>query len=438
MEHAHEIKLQKVDKLSETRVRLDVEIPEDSVRNHLNQTARRYQTNAKIPGFRPGKAPMQLVQTKFKDQIEKDVVSHLLEHGLAQALHEAKVYPINRPKIQIKATGFNGTKTMQFSAEFEVRPEIKLKKYKGIPVKSPKVEISEKDVNATLSDLADRFATLEPHETESLKKGDFAVLKVGYELLDGEKKTEPAKEFTVEFGEGKLLPEIEEALSKMKIGEQKKQKAKFPENYGDKELAGRDVEFDIELLEAKKKVLPELDDTFAAQVKPGADLKALKETIEAELAENKNRERTEQQRQQVLDYLVDNHKFESPASMVAERTKFLLDRVEEDLKRRGQAFPELTDKDLKDLKDRSEKQVRGSLLLAEIAREESIKLDESKVEMRVNMIATQLNRPADEARKWLDGKGFLSQIRDEVLTDQVFDFLLKNASLTETSPKKAG
>lgn len=436
--HGHEehVKVRKVERLSPTRVRLSVEVPSESVASHEESAARQYGRSAKLPGFRPGKAPLALVRQHYGDQIRKDVLSHLLEAGLAHAIQEAKLYPVNRPSVRIESSGFNGegAKDLVFDAEYEVRPDISLGDYKKIPVKVPSTTVTEEEIGASLEKIRERLATLEPVEGGKPEKGLFAVVKVGFTLQDGDQRKDEPKEFTVEIGQGRLLPEIEAALPGFSLGERRQVPAIFPAEYADKTLAGRPVVFDLELLELKKKALPPLDDSLADTIDPGKKLSDLKEQIRLDLEQEKREEQRASQRSQLLEHLLRTHSFEVPASLVAQRAQFLHSRLEQELARRGQRLAPLSDKDREDLKRRAEEQVRGSMILAEIAAKEAIGLDTAQVEARVTQIATQLGKPLDEAKKWLDERGLIDSIQEEVLTDQVFDFLLKSASLVEESP----
>lgn len=435
--HEEQVKVRKVERLSPTKVRLSIEVPSESVASHEQGALQQYSRSAKLPGFRPGKAPLAMVRQHYGEQIRKDVLSHLLEAGLAQAIREAKLFPVSRPSVRIEQSGFNGgdgAKALLFDAEYEVRPEFELKDYKKIKVTFPSAEVSEAEIDDSLGKIRERLATLEPVEGAQPEKGHFAVVKVGFELQDGDRRKDEPKEFTVEIGQGRLLPEIESALPSFKLGERRQISAVFPEQYTDKALAKRPVVFDLELLELKRKALPPLDDTLADTLDPGKKLADLKEQVKADLAQGKVEEQSQVKRSQVLDYLLKAHKFEVPASLVAQRAQFLHGRLEQELARRGQKLAALTDKDREDLKRRAEEQVRGAMILSEIASKESITLDTAQVDGRVAQIAAQLGKPVDEATKWLDERGLLESIQEEVLTDQVFDFLLKSASLVEESP----
>ena len=152
-DHHHTVEVKKVDKLSPTQIRLTIEIPFEEVSKHEEQTARKYVQAAKLPGFRPGKAPAKMVKDKYKDDIQKEVLSHLVESGLYEALQKSKHLPINRPKIDFKGFSFDKKEALTFEAEFEVQPEIELKKYKGVSIKEAAAEASDEEVQNAVEDL---------------------------------------------------------------------------------------------------------------------------------------------------------------------------------------------------------------------------------------------------------------------------------------------
>ena len=389
---------------------------------------------ARIPGFRPGKAPLKMVRERYKDEIQKDVVSHLLESGLAEAIEKTKLMPVNRPRIALKESPADG-KPFEFEAEFEVQPEIELRSYKGVPLKSATPATTDEEVKQTLENLRERFSVLEPSTETKPQKGLLGVVEIGYQLVSDPKVTEANKSFTVELGEGKLLPELETALMEMAVGESRKVNGKFPDEYGDKNLSGKEAVFDCKLIELKKKTLPEVDDAFASQIKPGSTLEELKKEIHESLVASKREDTQKAQRNEVVEYLINNNRFDVPASLVDQQARSLLQWMDQDLKQKGLSANQLKQEDFDAVRKRAEQMVRSSLLLKEIALKEKISLDESKVNSRIEAIASQLNRSPEDTEKYLSGKGMLDRLRDEVLTDQIFDFLIQNAHIEEAASR---
>jgi trigger factor len=428
-EHSHDLNVKSVDRLSATKVRLTIEFAGDTLQKHEQMMVNRYAKSARIPGFRPGKAPAQMIKEKFKEDIRRDVVSHLLEAGLNEALQKTKLSPVSRPQVQVNEIADG--KPFEFSAEFEVEPEINLKAYKGIALKKQVTEPTEEEIKGTFTNLRERMATLEPLSAEKAEKGNFAVVEVGFVLKDNPKKKEEVRSYTVELGSERVLPNVEKALMEMKVGESREVEELFPEDYGDKEVAGKTALFSVKLLELKNRVLPELNDAFASQLKDGATVDSLTEEVRENIKQSKEEEAKKAQRQEIVDHLVAENKFEVPQTLVQEQTVALMDWMREDFKRRGIKMPQPKPEDMESIKQRAENMVKSTLILKEIAIKEDIKLDTERLQNRVNEIAVQLGKTVEEAQKFLSEKGITQRLRDEILTDQLFEFLLSHAKIAK-------
>lgn len=424
--HHDDLNVKKVDKLSPTRVRLTVEFGADAITRHEASVVNRYTQAAKIPGFRPGKAPVNLIKQKFKEEILRDIVSHLLEAGLSEAIQKSKLNPVSQPQVKVGEVQVG--KPFGFEAEFDVQPEIELKNYKNIPLVRKPIEITDEEISKTLENLRERLASLEPDTATSPQKGSFAVVEVGFELENGEKKQEK-QTHTVEVGADRLLPNIEKEILKMAVGETKMVEDIFPADYPEKELSGKKAKFELKVIELKKKVLPELNDDFAKQLKEGANLDAIKTEIRENIQSSKEAEVRREERQNVVDYLITNNKFEVAQSFVQGQSAQLIQWMEEDWNKRGMKMPALKPEEAKEVQERAERMVRSSLLLREVAAKENIELDPEKLKKRIDLISTQLGRTPEETEKLLAGKDMLDRIKDEILTDQVFDYLLSQAKI---------
>ncbi|MFM8314550.1 MAG: trigger factor [Deltaproteobacteria bacterium] len=428
-QHSHDLNVKSVDRLSATKVRLTIEFAGDTLQKHEQSMVNRYAQSAKIPGFRPGKAPAQLIKAKFKEDIRRDVVSHLLEAGLNEALQKTKLSPVSRPQVQVDEIGEG--KPFVFSAEFEVEPEINLKGYKGIALKKQVTEPTEEEIQGTIKNLRERMATLEPLNAEKAEKGNFAVVEVGYVVKDNPSQKEEPRSYTVELGAERVLPNVEKALMDMKVGESKEVEETFPEDYGDKAVSGKTATFSLKLLELKNRVLPEFNDAFAAQLKEGSTVDSIMAEVRQNIQQSKEEEAKRAQRQEIVDSLLAENKFEAPQSLVQEQTAALMEWMRDDFKRRGIKMPPPKPEDLKSIQERAENMVKSTLILKTIALKENISLDNEKLQNRVNDIAAQLGKSVEEAQTFLNERGIVQRLRDEILTDQLFEFLVNNAKVAK-------
>jgi len=424
--HHHDLNVKKIDHLSPTRVRLSVEFDAHAITHHEASVVNRYSQSAKIPGFRPGKAPASIIKQKFKDEILRDIISHLLEAGLSEALEKTKLNPVSQP--QVKMGQVEEGKPFEFEAEFDVQPEVVLKNYKNIPIERKPVEVLEDEVQKTLQNLQERLSILEPDADNVAKKGSYAVVEVSFELEDGTKKQDK-QTHTVELGAERLLPNIEKSLLEASVGDVKQVEDAFPADYPEKDFAGKKAKFELKLLELKKKVLPELNDEFAKQLREGATFEDIKKEILENIKSSKEGEAHQAERQVVVDFLVKNNPFDVAQSFVLNQAQQLKKWMEEDWQKRGVKMPPLQPEEEKQVKERAERMVRSSLLLRQVAEQENITLDSMRLEKRISEISVQLGRSPAETEKLLTGRNMMDKIKDEILTDQVFEFLLSQSKI---------
>ncbi len=425
MEMATQVK--RIDKISPTRVRLTVEIGSDHIKEQELKAARKVSQVVKIPGFRPGKAPFDLIRQRFKDEIQKEILNYCLQFGLTNAFESTKLSPLNQPILDIKKGPVEGS-PFEFEAEFEIVPEFTLAKYTGIPLKLIEITVKNDEIEKSLTQLRNRFATLEPLESIHPKKGDFVVAKIGYELISGEKRGTP-NVFTLEVGAGSLLPELDDALLQMVANETKTIRAFYPEQYADRTLAGKEVIFNCTLLEIKEKKIPEPNDSLSCQIRAGLTFEGLRNEIRSEILRAKEMEKRKAQETEIIEYLVSKNSFEIPSSLIEEKSHALLRSIEEDFKQRQLPPPALKAEDEAALRKRAEHMVRGSLILRQIAVSEGINVDENRVEDRVKAFAKGMNQKVEDTVKLLTSSRTMERLRDEVLTEQVFDFLIQNSTM---------
>jgi len=436
--HNHDVNVKKIDRLSSTQVCLTLEYPEATVKEHEKHTLQRYSSQAKIPGFRPGKAPASLIRDRYKAEIERDVISHLIEAGLENAIEKTKLVPVNQPKLELVSGVLGSGKSLEFKAEFEVQPEIELSIYKGVPLKKKDVDSPEDEIKRTLDHLQDRYGTLEPVTAEKGEKGQYAVVEYSFTVEGApEKQQDKPQTMNVELGAGRILDELDKALLEMKVGEAREVSATFPKEYHEPTLSGVTAKFTLKILELKKKNLPVLDDAFASQLKPGSTMDALRQEIKESILKSKEEDLRKGQRQEIVDYLVEKNKFDVPASLVDHQAAQLLQWMENDMKKRGSSLKGLKNEELVKVRSQAESMVRSSLILREVAMKEKIQLDEAKLQAKIDGVASQLGYDSKEARSFLEGKGALDRLKDEVLTDQVFDFLLANVKWDTGTSSKA-
>jgi trigger factor len=323
-----------VKELPDSRVRVDVDVDPKDVEGSINRTARQLGQDMKLPGFRKGKVPPEMVVQRLGREA---VLTQALESSLGdwyeRAMLDSGVNPVGDPKLDLSDLPDEG-KPLKFSIEVAVRPRAEPGEYKGLEVGREEPEVPEEAVDTEINRLREGFARLNPVDREA-KEGD--VVLIDYEgKVDGEPfEGGAAKDYLLELGEGRVLPELEKALVGAKAGDQRQATVPFPDDYPAEEVAGKTAEFDVTVKEVREKELPELNDDFAAEASEFDTLAELRGHIAGQIREILERQIAERFQQAALDAAVANAKVELPEPVVAARAAEMWRRVERSLQRQG-------------------------------------------------------------------------------------------------------
>jgi trigger factor len=373
----------KVEELPESRVRVDVDVDAKDVEGSINRTAEQLGKEMKLPGFRKGKVPPQMVVQRLGRQT---VLSQALESSLAdwyeRALLESGVNPVGDPKLDLSDLPDEG-QPLHFSIEVAVRPGAKLGDYKGLEVGREDPEVPQEAVDGELERLREGFARLNPVE-RAAKEGD--VVLIDYEgTIDGEPfEGGAAKDYLLELGEGRVLPEMEQALEEANPGDERQTTLTFPDDYPAEEVAGKTADFAIEVKEVREKELPDLNDDFASEASEFETLEELREHISGQIREILDRRIAEQFREDALDAAVAKATVELPDSVVQARAEEMWRRVERQLAQRGmdpesylQVQGRSRDEMIEQARPEAEQALKREAVLEAVAAAEDIEITEN-------------------------------------------------------------
>jgi trigger factor len=371
-----------VKELPDSRVRVDVDVDPKDVEGSINRTARQLGQDMKMPGFRKGKVPPEMVVQRLGRQA---VLTQALESSLGdwyeRALVESGVNPVGDPKLDLDDLPEEG-KPLRFSIEVAVRPGAEIGEYKGLEVGREEPEVPAEAVETELNRLREGFARLNPVEREG-KQGD--VLLIDYEgKIDGEPfEGGAAKDYLLELGEGRVLPELEEAVKGAKGGEERQATVPFPDDYPAEEVAGKTAEFDVRVKEVREKELPDLNDDFAAEASEFDTLDELREHISGQIKEILDRQIAERFREAALDAAVAKAKVELPEPVVDARAEEMWRRVERSLQRQGmdpESYLQVQGKSREEMieqaRPEAEQALRREAVLEAVAQAEGIEITE--------------------------------------------------------------
>jgi len=323
-----------VKELPDSRVRVDVDVDPKDVEGSIARTAQQLGKDMKLPGFRKGKVPPEMVVQRLGRQT---VLTQALESSLGdwyeRAMLESGVNPVGDPKLDLSDLPDEG-KPLRFSIEVAVRPGAELGEYKGIEVGREEPEVPEEAVDTEVNRLREGFARLNPVD-RAAKQGD--VVLIDYEgKIDGESfEGGTARDYLLELGEGRVLPELEQGLEGVEAGDDRTVDVTFPEDYPAEEVAGKTAQFDVTVKEVREKELPELDDDFASEASEFDTLAELRGDISDKIRELLDRQIAERFRQDALDAVVAKAKVDLPEPVIEARAEEMWRRVERQLRQQG-------------------------------------------------------------------------------------------------------
>jgi trigger factor len=417
-----------VEDISTVKKKLSIEITPDSVTREMDKAISDVAKKAKIPGFRPGKAPKNIVEKHYGDEVRNEVVQRLVTESYLRALQEHKLNPVDMPQIENVSPLLKGS-SLTFTATVEVRPNIELGAYDGIEVKEENITVSDAELNQTIDRLREMYAQLEVVDGRPLEKNDTAI--IDFEGFREGKSVEGAKaaDYMLSLGSNSLIPGFEEQLTGMNRGETREIKVNFPADYNNKDLAGKDATFTVTLKEIKKKVLPELNDEFAKDIGNNATVAELKEGIKKDIEVRKKNDQTSAQREVILSKLVEAHNFDVPPGMVERELQSMARSQATRLARRGVDVNSFDyAKFREENRDLADKRVRGILLLDVIAEKEKLEVTDQEVNSALAVMARSAGQTVDSVRKYYDSlDGGLDNLRASLVREKALSLLLSRA-----------
>ena len=422
-----------------------IELPPDRVTKEWNEVVKGFRQVARIPGFRPGRAPQNVVEAKFRKEIQEELTKKLVSETTREAIRERglKVLSIS----EVDDVEFTPEKSMRFTATLITSPEFELPDYKRIPVRVPPSDITDKELDVGIQNLRERHATFSDVEGRTLETGDFAVIDYaatldGAALLDVEPKAPKmlagGKDFWIKLDGNSFLKGFCDHLVGLQTGEEREFDFTIPSDYPTAELATKTLSFKVTLKAIKSMQLPELTDEFASQVAAGLTLEEFKDVLREQLAADKARQLRTVTQNQIIDYLVSRVECELPQSYVKDETRRIMSEIVQQNQMRGISEDILREnqKNIVSAASRNAKErLKANFILARIADREGIEVSGQDLKERVRILANQYRISFDKMMSELEEKRAIGQVREEVLMGKVLDFLTSNANV-EISPEE--
>ena len=413
---------------------LEITIPSEEVEKETERAVTAIQAKVRLPGFRPGKAPLSLVKSRFSGDIRQEVVEKLVPRFFQSAVEQENLHVVGRPDIT--DVHLHEGEPLKFKAEFEVAPEFELGEYRGITINYAQPQVSDEDVNQRLEQIRDQKAEFVNEEPRPLADGDYAV--VSLESLEGVDEKVSQDELVLKLADDATMPVFTENLRGASPEEEREFEVSYPEDYERKNLAGRTVKFRAKVKAVRRKELPELNDEFAKDLGDFQTLDDLKDTIRKNILREREHQAQEDAKRQLLDKLVDAHDFPVPDAYIDRQIQI---NVENQL--RTLAAQGMDTRDLKldwhklreSQKDRAKRDVKASLLLEKVAERESVGATQEEVDREVQRISRQQREAIAVTRAKLQKEGVIGRIAANIRTEKTLNLLFEQSRKEAAEPE---
>jgi trigger factor len=401
---------------------LVIDIPADEVSKAYRDVTANFRKHAKIPGFRVGKVPETVIRRRFAVEIRKDVIDGLLPEQFNRAVREQNIRPVNQPQV-VELTVEDGS-PLHVKAVFEYLPAVSIDGYQSITVEKPSIEVTEEEFQRELEQLRESRAVIEPvEEDRPLADGDWA--QISYKgQIQGEGETAPetapmtGEDSLVEIGGKETVEAFSSALRGAKPGQELKAEVVYPSDYGEPQLAGKTVAYDVEMKAIKKRILPEMTDDFAKELGSYENLADLETRVREYLANRKRRTVENDTKDRLFAAMVERYSFPVPESMIQAQIDARLERGLRALAAQGMEPEQMRKLDFSRLRtaqrDSAIAEVKTQILLDRIADEENITVSDEDMDAELQLAALQSREPIDTLKGRLTEDGGLARIREQL------------------------
>ena len=419
--------------------KLQIELPPDEVAKEWDAIANSFARFAKIPGYRPGKAPRAVIDKRFRKEIQDELTKKLVSKSYHEAVEREQLRVASLTNIE--DVQFGEDKSMRFRATVVTAPDFELPDYKHIPAQVPDTKVSDAEVDESLERLRDQSADFVDVPERGLEMNDFAVLDfegsveskpISEIVPQASKNLQGGKKFWLHLAADNFLPKFCEQLIGQKPGETRLVIVHFPDDFPVKELAEKKADYAVTLREIKEKVLPALDDAFAAKMLSGKTLADLRQAIKHDIEHAKQHDMERAKESQIVKYLHEQVQFELPPALLQNETRRALAELVQRNRDRGVTDEMLKEKE-KELIDGAASlathRLKTNFILHRIAEREKIQVTKEDVDLRVKQEAARYEISPEKMRKELQQRDALDDIAEQILLGKTLDFLKANVSV---------
>lgn len=418
-----------VEDLGSTKKRLQVEVPGEIVTKEISSAYRKLSKKAKVKGFRPGKVPRAILQRYYGDYIKNEVISKLINDTFSKAISDQDIKPVSQPTID------DGTleegKAFEYSAVVEVKPDIQVKDYLSLRLKTGKAEVTGEDVEKRLLELQNLHAQLVTvEERKKVGEGDFVI--IDYEAFSDGRPFEGSngKDFMLQVGGGGFIPGLDEKIIGRERDDELEVEMIFPEDHP--KMAGKPAVFRVRIKEIKEKIVPKLDDEFAKDIGEYKDLEELKTRIREDLEREGEESKRRDLENQLMEKLIDGNPFDVPRSMVDQQINYLVADAKIRLASQGFALKDVgveEGKLRKDFEEAALKRVKQGLILEKISALEGISIENEEVTEKLREISLRTNQNVEKVKGYYQKDDRMEELKAKIVEEKTLNFLLEKSHI---------
>lgn len=398
---------------------LEVSVPVEVVQEAEEQATRRYATQARLPGFRPGKAPAALVRKRFKEAIRQQTLELILQDAYQEVISREKLKVASTPHLH--DVKFDDGKPLVFELHVEVRPELALARTQGFKVSRPPASVTDEAVQQQIDELRDQRATWTP-VTEKPVATDMVTVLLA--TADDTGVLPEGKEYRLVLGGGQAIPGIEELIMRLVPGDTLEESVRWPDDFPDEAQRGKSKPVRVTLQEVKRKSLPDRDDAFAREVGDFESLEALNKAVREDLQSHAEREADAAVRQQIIDQIVQANLFDVPPSWV--------NQLVDGYMKAYQVPDEERERFTAEFRPVAERQVRRDLIIESISEQEKLSASEADVDERVADVAKKRSAEPGQVYASLQKAGRIKEIERAITEEKVFKWLLERNTVEQS------
>ena len=408
--------------------KLTVAVPEDTIEQAVQTRLKSLTRTAKIKGFRAGKVPLKVVQQHYGSQVRNEVVGEVIQSSFYEAVNREKLRPASSPSIDTQQ--IEDGKGLEYTATFEVYPEIKLADVAGVSIEKQVSEIADSDLDEMIDTIRKQQIRWEVAE-KAAETGDqitidFKGMMDGVAFDGG-----TGQDMAVEIGSARMIKGFEEGLVGLKAGDEKTLDLSFPEEYHAKDLAGKAVQFEIKVKNVKISKLPELDADFAKSMGVAdGDIEKMREAVKNNMQRELDARMKSNVKQAVMDKLLELNKIDIPEALIQEESQVLLKQMQNNLMQQGMQPGQLK-MEPSMFKEQAEKRVALGLIMTEVVRQQDIKSDAERVRKFIDEMAATYEKPEDVVKWYYGDKQRLAEVESIVMEEQIVDWVLGQAKVED-------